>query len=112
MTKKTALIFVVICCNFLLLHASNLNVKDSTAYSQLTITSPFPRVDPVLARLDSLTHFTFSKNNLYFEGIATNIPTYDPGYSEAVIKKKLEQIPAVFPMTYNSDVKTYIPHVC
>lgn len=108
MTKKTALIFVVICCNFLLLHANSLNVKDSTAYSQLTITSPFPRVDPVLARLDSLTHFTFSKNNLYFEGIATNIPTYDPGYSEAVIKKKLEQIPAVFPMTYNSDVKTYI----
>ena len=90
------------------IHASNENVKDSTAYSQLTISSPFPRVDPVLAKLDSLTHFTFSKENQYFEGVTTNIPTYDPSYSDAIIKKKLEQIPAVFPMTYNSDVRTYI----
>lgn len=83
-------------------------VKDSTVYSQLSIATPFPRVDPVLSHLDSLTMFTFKKDNLYFEGLSTNIPPYDPGYTDAVIKKKLEQIPAVFPMTFNADVKTYI----
>lgn len=108
MTQKLIFIFIAICSIYRPLQASNENVKDSTAYSQLTISSPFPRVDPILVKLDSLTHFTFSKENQYFEGVTTNIPTYDPAYSDAIIKKKLEQIPAVFPMTYNSDVKTYI----
>ncbi len=108
MTQKLIFILIAICSIYRPLQASNENVKDSTAYSQLTISSPFPRVDPILVKLDSLTHFTFSKENQYFEGVTTNIPTYDPAYSDAIIKKKLEQIPAVFPMTYNSDVKTYI----
>lgn len=108
MTQKLIFILIAICSIYRPLQASNENVKDSTAYSQLIISSPFPRVDPILVKLDSLTHFTFSKENQYFEGVTTNIPTYDPAYSDAIIKKKLEQIPAVFPMTYNSDVKTYI----
>ncbi len=108
MTQKLIFILIAICSIYRPLQASNENVKDSAAYSQLTISSPFPRVDPILVKLDSLTHFTFSKENQYFEGVTTNIPTYDPAYSDAIIKKKLEQIPAVFPMTYNSDVKTYI----
>lgn len=108
MARHILYLFMLLLSSFFSLQASTAIVKDSTAYSQLSISSPFPRVDPILVRLDSLTHFAFSKNNLYFEGMAVNIPAYDPAYSEATIKKKLEQIPAVFPMTYNSDVKTYI----
>jgi membrane-bound lytic murein transglycosylase D len=108
MTKRILIIYILFCCYVFTIKANTETVKDSTAYGQLTITSPFPRVDPILVHLDSLTHDAFSSKNEYFGGLTTNIPAYDPGYSDAVIKKKLEQIPAVFPMTYNSDVKTYV----
>jgi membrane-bound lytic murein transglycosylase D len=82
--------------------------KDSLNYSQLYISSPFPHADPMLARIDSLTAFAFSKNNLYFGNVSTVSTPFDPQYSDAEIKRKLNQIPTLFPMNYNNDVKTYI----
>lgn len=83
-------------------------IKDSLNYSQLSINTAFPRVDPMMTRLDSLTNFAFSKNNEYFGNLTTVSTPYNPNFSDEQIKKKLAQIPALFPMSFNNDVKTYI----
>jgi len=96
----------------LLLHTTMVlkaeGVKDSLSYSQLSITTAFPRIDPMMTRLDSLTTFAFSKKNEYFGSTATVSAPYNPNYTDEQIRKKLVQIPALFPMSFNNDVKTYI----
>ena len=106
MRISSFLLFIAAMVNVFLLKAEG--IKDSLNYSQLTITTAFPRIDPMMTRLDSLTTFAFSKKNEYFGNAATVTTPYNPNYSDEQIKKKLAQIPALFPMSFNNDVKTYI----
>ena len=110
---KLKLSFLLFSCFMIsaynMVFASNENEgKDSLTYSSLYIPLPFPKADPVLARLDSLTNFTFSKSNEYFGALATSTAPFDPKYSDEEVKRKMSQIPSLFPLLFNNDVRTYI----
>lgn len=82
------------------------------AFSQVAV-SNVSDIDPVISQLDSISLDFFTRDKLFAaddELIASiNLP-YDfiPKYSDAEIVEKMKLIPAIFPLTYNEKVKSFI----
>lgn len=71
------------------------------------------QVDPVVARLDSMSDCMFTRDKCFVNDAdvlqSINMPLDQiPKYTEDEIREKMTLIPAEFAMTYNSQVKSFI----
>lgn len=70
-------------------------------------------IDPVICQLDSMSFNLFTRDKFFVgddELLASINMPYDfiPKYKDSEIKEKMKLIPAVFPLTYNQQVKSFI----
>lgn len=77
-----------------------------------TIGSPFPSVDPMISRLDSLTAKIFKRESSISLQDPENVDyaPYDPGYSVAQLKDRLGKVATEIPMSYTKETENYISY--
>ncbi|MCS6934077.1 MAG: LysM peptidoglycan-binding domain-containing protein [Chitinophagales bacterium] len=85
----------------------------SGIFAQTSYFSSHQGVDPVIAALDSMSNSLFTRDKFFVSDaqVVKSIlltPDQVPHYTDAQITEKMKQIPAEFPLTYNSAVKPFL----